>query len=163
MITVKAEKQSITLGKRGKNPTTLVVFDVSDLISEYGDGVAKLFVKRSKDVKSYEVPVTKTENEVYWNVTESDTFYSGIGECELQWIVGGEVVAKQEYKTMTYFSAVIPETSGKLQAEGVSLKSGVNLEEAIAVRPEVHIVDELPADAAEHENIMYMTPEEGDN
>lgn len=83
----------IPIGRRGENDATQVVFDISQLIATYGEGVAQLAAKRPSDSVPYPVSVTQDGNTVTWLVTNADTQAAGNGECELFWYVG-DVLAK---------------------------------------------------------------------
>lgn len=96
MRTVKVDAATpgnITLGRRGENGVTEVVFDLSSLIEAYGDGTASLLAKRSQDSAAYPVSVVRDGNTVTWPVSDADTSYTGRGSCELYWYVG-EALAK---------------------------------------------------------------------
>ena len=87
------QSYGIVIGRRGENDATQIVFDVSQLVANYGDGSAVLMAKRPTDSTAYPVTTTRTGNNVTWTVSDTDTSYKGKGECELFWYVG-ETLAK---------------------------------------------------------------------
>lgn len=92
-IKVVASSGRILLGRRGENEANTIVFDVSQLVSDYGNGTAQLAAKRPSDSVPYPVSITRDGNKVTWLVSSADTQAVGNGECELFWYVG-EVLAK---------------------------------------------------------------------
>lgn len=92
-IQVKENTTSIPLGKRLENKARIIEFDLSDFISQYGEGTAVLLAKRSQDSTAYPVSIVQDGDTATWEVINSDTEYKGQGRCELFWYVG-EVLAK---------------------------------------------------------------------
>lgn len=80
---------AIVLGRRGTYNTEEIIFDVSYLIENYGDGTAVLAIKRSQDESAYPAVVAKDGSTLTWTVSETDTAYVGSGECQLMWYVDG--------------------------------------------------------------------------
>lgn len=95
MVTIQVQNNttSIPLGKRLENGARVVEFDLSDFISEYGEGTAVLLAKRSQDSTAYPVNAVREGDKLLWTVLNSDTEYKGQGKCELFWYVG-ETLAK---------------------------------------------------------------------
>lgn len=89
----------IVIGRRGENEATEVVFDVSALVSTYGDGTAVLLAKRPNDTTAYPVTVEQDGSTVTWTVSDTDTAYQGGGECELFWYVDDTLAKSVVYGT----------------------------------------------------------------
>ena len=86
---MNCQPQTIVIGRRGTYDTMQIVFDLSNLIDAYGNGVAVLAVKRSQDESAYPAVTTQADNTLTWTVSETDTAYVGAGECQLMWYVDG--------------------------------------------------------------------------
>jgi len=102
-IHINAERPpfyTIPLGRRGENEATQVVFDVSQLISTYGEGTAQLAAKLPNDSTPYPVSITQEGNTVTWLVTNADTQAVGNGECEMFWYVGDVLAKSVVYTTV---------------------------------------------------------------
>lgn len=95
MILVNAKSGVIPLGRTGENLAVRVRFPVTDWIEAYGVGTFQLLVLRNGDVVPYPANVRYEGGFVLWDVTASDTKFSGNGRCELCYFVG-EVLAKSE-------------------------------------------------------------------
>lgn len=93
-------RNRISIGRRGETEATQVVFDISSLISTYGDGIAALMAKRPTDTTAYPVTVVQDGNTVTWTVTDTDTSYKGNGECELFWYVGDTLAKSVVFSTV---------------------------------------------------------------
>ena len=174
---------TIRLGRQGENLATVVVFDVAGFRKNFGDGHAALVHKRSGDSTAYPVSVAQINDSVLWIVQTSDLCNDGTGECELSWIVNETVAKSETYKTLTLkgvsnpgqidpskpwnqqieaqLASVIEQLAG-LAASDVSMADGSTVEEAMALRPEIRKVTELPEDAAEHPDIIYLVLEGDD-
>ena len=97
----------VPLGKQGENEALKIIFDVSRLIAEYGEGVAVVTHMRSKDTAPY-VKVTERDGvNVTWNVNDTDTLFEGSGKANLMWNVNGVTV-----KTIDFDTYVFPSISG---------------------------------------------------
>jgi len=84
----------INVGRRGETNATEVVFDLTPIISEFGDGRAALLVKRTHTEDAYTVTtVRRIGTDFIWRVSDLDTAIAGTGKCELWWYVD-EVLAK---------------------------------------------------------------------
>jgi hypothetical protein len=66
-----------------------IAFDLSYLVESFGNGVAVLAVKRSQDESAYPAVTAQEDDLLLWTVSETDTFYPGLGECELMWYADG--------------------------------------------------------------------------
>lgn len=99
-VTVGSAAPDIPLGRRGENEATVVIFDVSSLAENYGDGTAVLLAKRAGDSTAYPVTVVQEGNTVTWTVTSADTAYRGLGKCELYWYVGDLLAKTVVYATV---------------------------------------------------------------
>lgn len=83
----------LQVGYQGENEVTDVLFDISSWITEFGDGVAQLRVKRpgNSEEESYVLSLTITDGIAVWTVSETDTFNKGNGKVQLSYMVGNIV------------------------------------------------------------------------
>ena len=98
-ITAPIQKRTIPLGLRGENEITQVVFDYSQWVTEFGNGVVTLLVRRSKDAYAYPVVVTTERESATWLVTATDTAFAGSGEAEFSYTVDGKIAKSVVFKT----------------------------------------------------------------
>lgn len=101
IIKVGEDTGGITIGRRGENEARVFGFDITSLISEFGEGEATLLVKRPKDTSAYPVATTRDENIITWVVSSADTAYEGHGECELFWYVDTLIAKSFVWNTFT--------------------------------------------------------------
>lgn len=101
MIVVNANTlSSLPIGRCGENLARKVVFDIRDLESLYGPGVAELIYQRPGDAAPYPVAVRRDGESVLWDLTSADTAVAGgYGRCELRWYVGDVLVKSRIWKT----------------------------------------------------------------
>lgn len=90
----------IPLGRRGETGVRQIVFDVSALVSLYGDGTAQLAAIRAGETAPYPVAVERDGNAVVWTVSNADTARVGAGACELFWFVGGTLAKSVVFGTV---------------------------------------------------------------
>lgn len=83
----------LQVGYQGENEVTDVLFDISSWITEFGEGVAQLRVKRpgNSEEESYVLSLTITDGIAVWTVSETDTFNKGNGKVQLSYLVGNIV------------------------------------------------------------------------
>ena len=89
----------IPLGYRGERDVTQVMFDLTDLIKTFGEGVAQLTVRRSGDPKEYAAAIEQNGNSAVWTVGAEWTAVDGSGSCQLSWYVGDRLAKSVTYKT----------------------------------------------------------------
>lgn len=108
MIEIKAiPGKLIMLGKQGENLAREVVFDVSGVRAEFGDGAFRLSAKRPGESDAYPATVTETGDTVVWALTGADTQNAGRGQCELAYYAG-----ETRLKTWTYDTAIAKSLTG---------------------------------------------------
>lgn len=108
MIDIKAVPgKLIMLGKQGENLAREVVFDVSGVRAEFGDGAFRLSAKRPGEADAYPATVTETGDTVVWALTGADTQNAGRGQCELAYYAG-----ETRLKTWTYDTAIAKSLTG---------------------------------------------------
>lgn len=108
MIEIKAVPgKLIMLGKQGENLAREVIFDVSGVRAEFGDGTFRLSAKRPGESEAYPATVTETGDTVVWALTGADTQNAGRGQCELAYYAG-----ETRLKTWTYDTAVAKSLTG---------------------------------------------------
>lgn len=83
----------LQVGYQGENEVTDVLFDISSWITEFGEGVAQLRVKRpgNSEDESYVLSLSITDGIAVWTVSETDTFNKGNGKVQLSYMVGNIV------------------------------------------------------------------------
>ncbi len=102
MRTFEAEKHTtIPLGKRGENSATEILFDVSDFLKYGENGTFALLHQRSEDNVPYPAAFEMEGNIITWTIKAAETAYSGVGRCELQYLIDDVVV-----KSRTWFTKV---------------------------------------------------------
>lgn len=92
-------QQVLSLGRRGENEATKVVFDFSAWLEQFGFGVPILLVKRLGDTEAYEVAMSTDGSTATWFVSSSDTAIVGGGKCEYWYAVDGIMVKSKVYTT----------------------------------------------------------------
>ena len=96
---VEPNTTTIPLGRQGENLARTIYFELSELISNYGEGTATLVYLRSKDSAPYVCDTTQSGNMLSWTPTDTDTAYAGAGKCELRWVVGDVLAKSIVYRT----------------------------------------------------------------
>lgn len=83
----------LQVGYQGENEVTDVLFNISSWITEFGEGVAKLRVKRpgNSEDESYVLSLIITDGKAVWTVSETDTTNKGNGKVQLSYMVGNIV------------------------------------------------------------------------
>lgn len=104
-----AEGGWVTIGRRGENGRTTVLFDVSEYLTEYSGATVSLVARRPGDVEGY--PVTEGVSEsggiVSWVVSDVDTGVVGIGSATV-YITLGDVLAKSiSYGTRVLYADAV--------------------------------------------------------
>lgn len=99
----------ILIGRQAENNAVNVVFDLSFLIQNFGDGTAVLVHQRTKDNAPYIVTTQQDGSTLSWNVSQIDTAYVGVGQAELRWTVGNTLAKTIIYKTWTVKSITADE------------------------------------------------------
>ena len=97
---VATRKNPLKLGRQGESGVTQVVFDLTDLMEIYGEGVPVLLYQRPGDTVPYEPDITVEDTEVIWLVDETDTGRHGSGTAEFQWLVDGGVLKAADYRVV---------------------------------------------------------------
>lgn len=100
-------KKLLPLGRQGENEALQIVFDVSQLIADYGEGTAVLVAQRSQDVAPYTIVTTQSDKTVTWTISSTDTLYQGVGKANLMWNVNNTIA-----KTIDFDTYVFPSISG---------------------------------------------------
>lgn len=105
--TIYEGKRLLPLGRQGENEALQIVFDVSRLIADYGEGTAVLVAQRSQDVAPYTIVTTRSDKKVTWTISSTDTLYQGVGKANLMWNVNNTIA-----KTIDFDTYVFPSISG---------------------------------------------------
>lgn len=100
-------KKLLPLGRQGENEALQIVFNVSQLIADYGEGTAVLVAQRSQDVAPYAIVTTQSDKTVTWTISSTDTLYQGVGKANLMWNVNNTIA-----KTIDFDTYVFPSISG---------------------------------------------------
>ena len=103
-IYAKDIAKKIRIGHRGENEARCVIFNLTDLKTEFGDGTWEIVHQRFNDEVPYLVTnVRELEDNAIWTLTNVDTDSVGDGRCELRYKVDGVIV-----KTDVYATSVLP-------------------------------------------------------
>lgn len=109
MIYTAVPGRAIPLGYLGENLVEAVVFDRSCWLTEYGPGTFELVHKRSHDSAPQPVALSVSGGVVTWTLTEADTAYRGVGECQLMYYTPDGKLKKSEiWQTFTARSLTSP-------------------------------------------------------
>ena len=97
---VKTNKPfNVGIGYVGENLVTEIAFDFTDWLEEYGEGAPVLRFRRNGDDQAYPVTLTLEEgNLAIWTVTNTDLFFQGDGEGQLQYVVDEAVKKSRIFK-----------------------------------------------------------------
>lgn len=140
-----------------------VVFDITDWKKEYGEGTAKLINLRHGESTPYEVEVQREDDKVYWVLDDIDTNISGLGKCELQYLVNDITVKSFIYDTIIH--PTIGEVGAKPNSTGSWVKEVTDA--ANLIKNSLDDVDdavERAEKAAERaEGALIKAPYIGDN
>lgn len=99
---------AFTIGRRGENEVTSIIFDYSAWLAEFGPGTVTLLVKRNTDADPYPVVLSHGEdNTAIWLVTSTDTAYIGNGQAEFSYLVDSQIK-----KSIVYRITVLPDIIG---------------------------------------------------
>lgn len=100
----------IRLWQVGDNKANDVLFPVSEIISDIGDGGSwTLLNQRPNDEEAYEVPRTQlavVDGYLHWTVSAYDTAENGSGQCQLMYSVANVVKMSRKWRTATKSSLV---------------------------------------------------------
>lgn len=111
-------RQGIPLGHRGENEARQIIFDLTDYISTYGPGAARLLHQRQDDPAPYIVPAVQDVDTLTWTVTDEDTAAPGTGSAELQWTVNNVLAKSDIWRTKTMVALDDGATAPPTGAEG---------------------------------------------
>lgn len=96
----------IPLGRQGENQAQAVIWQgiAAQYADLYGEGAFQLMVARCGDAAPYPVVLTRDGDSLVWTVSDSDTAKSGVGRCELTYLVGGVVAKSKTWQTQVLAS-----------------------------------------------------------
>ena len=96
----------IPLGRQGENQAQAVIWQgiAAQYAALYGEGAFQLMVARCGDTAPYPVALTRDGGSLVWTVSDSDTAKSGVGRCELTYLVGGVVAKSKTWQTQVLAS-----------------------------------------------------------
>lgn len=98
-VTVNESVNLLDIGRQGEREARQVVFDLSWMAENFGDGTAVLMHQRSQDGLPYQVDAAQDGNTLTWTVTDTDTAFVGYGKAEIRWTVGDALAKTVIYKT----------------------------------------------------------------
>ena len=98
-ITANDSAYLLDIGRQGEREARQIVFDLSWMAENFGDGTAVLMHQRSQDGLPYQVDAAQDGNTLTWTVTDTDTAYVGYGKAEIRWTVGDALAKTVIYKT----------------------------------------------------------------
>lgn len=96
----------ILLGRQGENQAQAVIWQdiAAQYAALYGEGTFQLMAQRCGDAAPYPVALTRDGGSLVWAVSDSDTAKSGVGRCELTYLVGGAVAKSKTWQTQVLAS-----------------------------------------------------------
>lgn len=106
MREVYVQAGPIPLGRQGENQAQTVIWRgiAAQYAALYGEGAFQLMVARCGDAAPYPVVLTRDGDSLAWTVSDSDTAKSGVGRCELTYLVGGVVAKSKTWQTQVLAS-----------------------------------------------------------
>lgn len=106
MRKVYVQGGTILLGRQGENQAQVVIWpDIAEQYAAlYGEGTFQLMAQRCGDAAPYPVALTRDGGSLVWVVSDSDTAKSGVGRCELTYLVGGAVAKSKTWQTQVLAS-----------------------------------------------------------
>ena len=102
----------LMLGRQGENLARKVIFSVSGVRAEFGDGAFRLSARRAGESNVYPAAVTENGDTVEWSLTAADTQNAGRGSCELAYYAGDV-----RLKTRVYDTAVAKSLTGSPETD----------------------------------------------
>ena len=110
-------RSALYLGRQGETGARQIVFDLSDMIDDFGPGTVTLLHMRSKDPAPYiisETAVTAAAPTVTWDITDTDTEQYGYGLAELRLAFDGDGTEGEESlaKSVLYGTVVYKALTG---------------------------------------------------
>jgi len=98
-ITANDSAYLLDIGRQGEREARQIVFDLSWMAENFGDGTAALLHQRSQDGLPYQVNAVQDGTTLTWTVTDTDTAFMGYGKAEIRWTVGDALAKTVIYKT----------------------------------------------------------------
>lgn len=83
-VTVNESVNLLDIGRQGEREARQIVFDLSWMVENFGDGTAVLMHQRSQDGLPYQVDAVQDGETLTWTVTDTDTAYMGYGKAEIR-------------------------------------------------------------------------------
>lgn len=111
MIVFNAERipDKIFVGRQGENKATMHGFDIGQWVERYGDGTADLLIKRSGESIVYPAVITREENTLIWEITNTETAIPGVHSATLEYRVD-EIVKKSRQFTFVVAASLTANT-----------------------------------------------------
>lgn len=101
MRTANAKCGSVLpIGRLGENEATVVVFDIANWKTLFGQGTFSLLNQRNGDTAPYPCVIEQDDTQVRWTVQSADVAKVGYGQCELIYTVGGTIAKSEVYTTV---------------------------------------------------------------
>lgn len=94
-----SEAQVIPLGRQGEDRAARVLFDLSALKKDYGEGGAVLTLTRAGEGERWLLLPDREEDMALWVVSGHWTRFAGYGSCQLSWYVDGALAKSVTYQT----------------------------------------------------------------
>lgn len=120
-ISVSSNKtSSINLGIQGENIVERIIFNISEWITEYGEGVAYVYAKRKGDTDPYPIALDMdmSRGTATWEVSSVDTAIKGKGSAQLVYVVDEDKIKKTKiYATTVQTSLIAVSADAPVQYE----------------------------------------------
>lgn len=91
--------QVIDLGRQGEDRAVRVLFDLSALKKDHGEGAAVLTLCRAGEGERWLLLPEREEDMAVWVVSGHWTRFAGYGSCQLSWYVDGALAKSVSYPT----------------------------------------------------------------
>ena len=101
MRTVNAKCGSVLpIGRLGENEATVVVFEIANWKTLFGQGTFSLLNQRNGDTAPYPCVIEQDDTQVRWTVQSADVAKVGYGQCELIYTVDDTIAKSEVYTTV---------------------------------------------------------------
>lgn len=90
---------TLYLGRQGENNVKEILFDLSYLKQEFGDGSVSLVMQRPTDSEPYPVALDIVDGSAVWTVSNVDTSVDGIGKAQVTYTINEQIKKSVIYKT----------------------------------------------------------------
>ena len=152
---IASPDEVLNLGKQGENKVTEIKFDISGWSELYGSGYFELINCRPTERSAYLCDITTDSEYVHWVITSTDVALSGVGQCELSYIVNDAVAKSITYLTCVIQSVEVGDAPDPMDSWITEVKQYMLDSEAYALGTK-YGVDVPSTDPTYHNNSKYF-------